>query len=110
MKGTDFVEAENLFGEAKSRLLQGISARPCLMDFKVVQVMKSTELLYTKRFQEIWLARVEPSQDQNQRQQTTQDAVETRESCVNEKIDQFRPPPKLVGSTAAPRRTFPTSS
>ena len=48
MSEGDFVEAENLFSESKSRLLQGINARPYLRDFKVVQVRKGSELLYTK--------------------------------------------------------------
>ena len=48
MSEGDFVEAENLFSESKSRLLQGINAHPYLRDFKAVQVRKGSELLYTK--------------------------------------------------------------
>ena len=44
MSGGDFVEVENIFSESKSRLLQGINARPYLRDFKVVQVRKGSEL------------------------------------------------------------------
>ncbi|KAF0310605.1 hypothetical protein FJT64_018401 [Amphibalanus amphitrite] len=48
MTGGDFVEAENVFSEAKIRLLQGIDARPYLRDLKVIQVRKGSDLLYTK--------------------------------------------------------------
>ncbi|XP_043223237.1 uncharacterized protein LOC122382234 [Amphibalanus amphitrite] len=89
MSGTDFVEAENVFSEAKIRLLQGIEARPYLRDFQVVQVRKGSGLLYTKSSfdQSDWKtynllkAKVSIDRPLNMRE---------KERCVNkQKIDQL---------------------
>ena len=78
MSEGDFVEAENLFRESKSRLLQGINARPYLRDFKVVQTAGTERIwaaLHQEQLRPERLEDLQPREGQGGPEQAAEDAV-----------------------------------